>query len=144
MRNKIFIGVFTAFLFSCNAARNNKTTSGVEAAMKQYDHLIQKMDADSIALLYAPDGRLGNIVIGRDSIKKFLSSFKNVKVLSQSSITRSISLINDTAIQKGTYRQTDVLSKKDTVVVKGEYTARWEWLKDEGWRIKSMETKPIN
>jgi hypothetical protein len=144
VRNKILISVFTIFLFSCNAARNDKTISGVEAAMKQYDHLIQKMDADSIALLYAPDGRLGNMAVGRDSIKKFLSSFKNVEVLSQASTTKFISLINDTAIQKGTYQQTDVLSKEDTVIVKGEYTARWEWLKDEGWHIKSMETKPAN
>lgn len=32
----------------------------MELAMNQYDHLIKNMDADSIALLYTPDGDLGD------------------------------------------------------------------------------------
>ncbi len=110
--------------------------------MKYYDHLIQNLDADSISLLYAPDGKLGNIAVGRDSIRKFLSSFKNVKVLSQLSTTESIDLMKDTATQRGIYQQTDVLYGKDTITVNGEYTARWEWYKKQGWLIKQMETKP--
>ena len=111
--------------------------------MNYYDHLIKKTDADSIALLYTADGNLGDIVIGRDSIRRFLSSFKNVQVLSQKSTTQSIEIVKDTAIQKGTYVQTDVMPGKDTIVVKGEFTAHWLWLPADGWRIKKMETKPI-
>ena len=62
---------------------------GGETAMKYYDNLILKLDADSISMLYKPGGNLGDIAIGCDSIKKFLSSFKNVRVLSQSSIIKS-------------------------------------------------------
>ena len=94
-------------------------------------------------MLYTPDGNLGDIAIGRDSIKKFLTTFKNVKVLSQTSTTNSINIIHDTAIQKGSYRQIDLIVEKDTVKVKGEYTTQWQWIKNEGWHIKHMATKPI-
>lgn len=128
-------------LFSCTNTQHS--ISGIESAMKRYDNLILKLDADSISMLYAPDGNLGNIAIGRDSIKKFLSSFKNVRVLSQSSITKSINLVGDSAVQKGTYDQTDIISNKDTVKVKGEYTANWQWISGKGWFISRMMTKPI-
>jgi hypothetical protein len=87
---------------------------------------------------------LGDIAIGRDSIRKFLSSFKNVRVISQASVTDSINIIQDTAIQKGFYAQTDVIAGKDTVRVKGQYTTRWQWIKNEGWKIKHMATTPNN
>ena len=112
--------------------------------MQQYDHYILKLDADSIALLFTPNGNLGNIAIGRDSIRKFLSSFKNVQVLAQSSTTASIKINKDTAIQKGNYRQTDVVGGKDTIKVKGEYSATWLWIPKEGWHIQQMATKPSN
>ena len=118
--------------------------SGVETAMKYYDNLILKLDADSISMLYTPGGNLGDIAIECDSIKKFLSSFKNVRVLSQFSITKSLNIIRDTAIQKGTYTQTDLVSGKDTIKVKGEYTARWEWFRKKGLHIKRMTTKLTN
>ena len=131
--------IFAATLLSC-ARKHNRDT--VVQAMQQYDRLIMKLDADSISLLYTPDGRLGEIAQGRDSIKKFLSSFKNVQVLSQSSSTSSIIITGDTAIQKGDYTQTDVIAEKDTVKVKGTYTATWLWLPENGWHIKQMTTSP--
>jgi len=39
-------------------------------------HYLQKTDADSIAYMFTPDGELGNVAKGRDSIRHFLSSFK--------------------------------------------------------------------
>jgi ketosteroid isomerase-like protein len=128
-------------MISCNDHHDKKS---VELAMKQYDHLIKKMDADSIALLYPPDGDLGGIARGRDSIKKFLSTFKDLRVLSQSSTTNSIEIHNDTSIQTGTYRQIVLIHEKDTVKVKGEYTTTWLWMPQDGWDIKRMITKPVN
>ena len=127
-------------LFSCSAGKHNE--KGVQSAMKQYDHYIQNLDADSIALLYTPDGDLGNIAHGRDSIRKFLSTFKNVKVLSQSSTTASIKITGDTSLQKGRYQQVVVIAGKDTLTLRGEYTATWLWMPNAGWHIKRMETKP--
>ena len=136
-----FILTSLIFLISCNSQKHNKAE--IESAMKQYDHLLLKMDADSISMLYTTDGILAGAV-GRDSIKKFLLSFPNVRVLSQSSVTNSIEITKDTAIQKGTYSQTDLISDNDTISVKGEFTARWHWIReDNGWRLKEMITKPI-
>ena len=135
--------ILTAMVLpACHSGKHNRDT--VVQAMQQYDRLIMKLDADSISLLYTPDGRLGEIAQGRDSIKKFLSSFKNVRVLSQSSSTSSIIITGDTAIQKGGYTQTDVIAEKDTVKVKGTYTAIWLWLPKNGWHIKQMTTTPSN
>lgn len=124
---------------SCGSSRPSK--KGVVAAMHHYDELILHLNADSIAMLYTPDGNLGGIAIGRDSIRKFLSSFKNVQVLSQASTTDSLSVKRDIALQKGHYTQSDIVSGKDTMYVKGTYTATWQWNKKDGWLIRKMITK---
>lgn len=128
--------------YACTTSLHNK--SGVETAMKKYDNLILKLDADAISLLFTLDGNLGNIAIGRDSIRKFIASFKNIKVLSQFSISNSVIIKGDSAIQKGTYKQTDLISDKDTLKVKGEFEVNWIWMKREGWLMNRMETKPVN
>jgi hypothetical protein len=138
--NIVIAGMATCFL-SCS---NHYNKSDVEKAMQQYDHLIKKMDVDSIALLYSPDGDLGSMAHGRDSIKNFLLTFKNFEVLSQSSITNSVDIKKDSTVQKGTYRQIVVTPKHDTVTVKGEFTATWQWIPHDGLHIKRMMTKPIN
>jgi hypothetical protein len=111
--------------------------------MNQYNHYVQTMDIDSSAMLFTLDGDLGNVAHGRDSIRKFLSKFKNFKVLSQSSTTESIIIKPDSTVQKGIYHQTTIIPVNDTVKVKGEYTATWVWLSKTGWHLKRMETKPI-
>lgn len=140
-RITILMGVVFILLFSCNTSRHNN--KGVQSAMNQYDHYIQTMDVDSIALLYTPDGDLGTMAHGRDSIRKFLDKFKSFKVLSQTSTTDSINSMRDSTIQKGIYHQTVIVPVNDTVTVKGEYTATWVWLPKKGWHLKRMETKPI-
>ena len=124
------------------ACQQPHSATEIEAAMKHYDQLIKTVNADSMAMLYTPDGNLGNIAYGQDSIRRFLARFKDVKVLSMASTTTSIEMKGDSSIQKGTYRQVAVLPKQDTVHVKGEYTANWQWEAANGWRIKRMLTKP--
>ncbi len=138
---KIFLYLTVIFTASCS--NTGHSTKGVELAMKQYDHLIKKMDADSISLLYTPDGDLGNMAHGRDSIRNFLSSFKNVSVVSQSSTTNFLKINGDTAFQKGLYYQTAFIPGKDTIKLKGEYTATWRWMRPGGWHIQRMTTKPL-
>ena len=135
----MYVSLFA--LASCTAGKHTKDE--VEQAMKQYDHLILKMDTDSIALLYTDDGDLGNMAHGRDSFRKFLAGFKNMKVLSQSSTTDTITINGDTSLQKGLYHQRVIVAEKDTVKVKGAYTATWLWKPQDGWHIKRMETKPV-
>lgn len=100
------------------------------------------MNLDSISSSYSEDGELGNIAKGRDSIRIFLTKFASFKVLSQLSTTDSIVINQDTAVQKGMYRQTVIVPVNDTVSVKGLFTARWIW-QDGEWEIKHLETIPI-
>jgi type IV pilus biogenesis protein CpaD/CtpE len=139
--SNLAIVLISTLLFSCNASRHN--SKGVQSAMNQYNHYIQTMDVDSIALLYTPDGDLGTMAHGRDSIRKFLDKFKSFKVLSQNSITESINNLRDSTIQEGVYHQAVIVPVNDTVIVKGKYTATWVWLSKSGWHLKRMETKPI-
>jgi len=124
-------------LLGCSGEQSEK---GVELAMQRYDRLIQKMDADSIALLYTPDGDLGNMAHGRDSIRSFLSRFKDVEVLYQHSITTYLKVSGDSAVQRGIYHQEDRVGGRDTSEVEGEFSIVWKW---EGgrWLIKNMSTK---
>ena len=143
MRNfskSIFFILGFSCLISCHTEQHDKKS--VEAAMKLYDHLIKKMDTDSIALLYTVEGNLGRTVHGRDSIRKFLSGFAAFHVLNQSSASNSVKISGDTARQEGNYRQTVILPSKDTVTVSGRYDAVWLWTRNSGWLLRSMETTP--
>ena len=134
--------ILPAWLCVVNCSAQSKSKSGVEKAMQKYDHLILGMNADSISMIYAPDGELGKMAKGRDSIRVFLNSFKKFRVLSQSSETNAIQIHGDSAVQTGTYRQTVIIPSNDTVTVKGNFTAWWIWMNRNGWLIQRMETEP--
>ena len=141
IRYLLYLGLILLTICSCNRHHSKES---VEAAMKQYDQLIHKMDAAGIAQLFTADGELGNMAKGRDSIRKFLSSFKNVEVLSQVSAFKSVRIKEDTAWLRGTYWQTDVVDKKDTLKLKGTYQSKWYWNKeDEQWHIRQIITEPV-
>lgn len=137
-----FLILAAAIIFSsCKSYSHSKKE--VEASMQQYDSLLKSMNADAISRMFTPGGKLGNVAQGRDSIRKFLSHFTNMKVLSQTSDTRSIELKGDSATQTGMYLQTTVVDEKDTVHLKGSYETKWKWLNGEGWRIEKITTEPI-
>jgi ketosteroid isomerase-like protein len=140
--SKRHLAYFVLFVLLIASCWRRHESGEIESALKGYDRLIQKMDADSIALLYTTDGDLGGIAQGRDSIRKFLSGFKNVRVLSVSSTSEKIELNADTAIQLGRFNQVALVNGTDTLRPKGTFTAKWIWTKEEGWKIRSMNTKP--
>jgi ketosteroid isomerase-like protein len=114
----------------------------IDAAMREYDRLIQKLDAEAIAELYDEEGDLGDQAHGREEIRKFLSSFKDIEVLEQHSTTNTIEMLGDSAVQTGSYIQIDIIEKKDTVTVRGTYSALWHW-DGEAWKLKRMETQSL-
>lgn len=132
--------LFTSIFHSCS---HSHTKAEIESAMHQYDAVLQSMDADGVSKMFTPNGKLGEAAQGREAIKKFLSGFTNVKVLSQSSTTKSIELKGNSAIQTGMYFQNDVVNGNDTAYLKGTYTAQWKYLPNEGWKIEKIITKPI-
>jgi hypothetical protein len=138
MRYSFFFSLLLLVLTACHRTHE---PAELEAAIQRYNHLLQTMDADSMSRLFTPDGNLGDMARGRDSIRKFLASFTNVKVLSSTLTTDSILLKGDSATQTGTYQQSDIIDGKDTVHAKGSYTAKWQWNEPEGWLLSSMRTR---
>lgn len=136
---------FKSLLFSCILlmvlACQSQREMAIRSLMQRYDQLILNMDGSAIAALYLPDGRLlgeNNFQVkGPQAIEEFLSSFKNVKVLSNTSTTESIVFKKDTAIQRGFYRQSALINGKDTIYPKGNFVAKWVKKPGQGWRIAS-------
>jgi hypothetical protein len=124
------------------ACHSPHTKKEIIDSMAHYDQLLEKMDTDSIALLYAADGELGTAAKGRDSIRNFLKTFSTYRVLSNTSTTDSVSLMNDSAFQLGRYKQVTILPSKDTARLSGQFEAYWIWIPEEGWRIRKMTTAP--
>lgn len=137
---KIVIAFITVCVHACSQQTHDRTE--IETAIKNYDRLLLTMNADSIAAVYDIHGELGNIAQGRDSIRKFLETFKNIRMLSQASTSDFVEIMGDSAQQRGSYSQVDVVDDRDTISVRGTYIALWKWNDREGWRIKRMETTP--
>ena len=121
----------------------------LKSAMRTYDRLILKTDADSIALLYTADGDLGNAAHGRDSIRNFLNRFKEYKVLEQVSTVDSIKIQGDTGFLSGTFHQKTIIPihdtlamnrNHDTISINGTFHSEWINIPEYGWEIKKFET----
>jgi hypothetical protein len=138
-----FTGILSLMIIFFTACRpKGHSTETVEQAMQKYNRYILLMDVDSIALLYTPEGELGKMAKGRDSIRRFLENFKKYKVLSQESNTNLINIHRDTALQSGLYSQKVIVPLNDTVTVKGQFSTKWIWMDSTGWHIQRMETQP--
>lgn len=134
--------LFIIILVIINGCQHKHQQQEIIAAMQEYDQQLMQMNTDSIAKLYSPDGELGEVAKGRDSISRFLKKFAELKVLSNHSQTTQVAINGDSAIQQGTYKQVTILPTKDTARLSGQFTAKWIWLPNEGWRIKKMVTIP--
>jgi hypothetical protein len=125
-----------------NGCRGAHDKSELVTSMKTYDRLLVKMDTDSLSRLYAPDGQLGDMATGPDSIRNFLNTFASYRVLSNESTTDSITIKSDTAFQYGKYHQVTILPSKDTASLNGQFEAKWIYSQKDGWKILRMATKP--
>ena len=122
--------------------------SEIEKAVRQYDQLTFRMNADSLADSYLPNGVLSGKgmkkFIGRDSIRKFLKSFHtaDIHLISNSTKAQSITFNGDSAIVNGTYEQKAKLAQGDTGVYTGTFSAKW--LKEnDRWLLADMYTVPV-
>jgi hypothetical protein len=143
MKNITWILVGWFVFGSCGHSPDNEELTG---AMKNYDRLILKTDADSIALLYTVDGQLGDVARGRDSIRKFLYKFRDFKVLVQTSTIDTVQITRDTGYLAGSYFQRVIVPNQaagDTVSVKGNFQSTWIKVEGYGWLIKKMQTQPL-
>jgi uncharacterized protein (TIGR02246 family) len=102
-----------------------------------------KVDGDAIADMFTEDGEIANpgaSIKGREEIRKFLNSFKNVTVELNVNTTESITIDGETAVQTGTYKQRAKLADGKVVEVEGHFKA--EWIHQENkWLLTRMGTK---
>jgi ketosteroid isomerase-like protein len=138
----LFFGV--AFAVASCADRKSE----LEKAMTQYDQFTFQMNGDALADTYLTNGVLSGKgmgkFVGRDSIRKFLKSFKttDIHLISNSTHAQSITFNGDTAIVKGNYEQKAKLAQGDTGIYTGTFEAKW--LKENNrWLLASMYTVPI-
>lgn len=143
MKSNLPFCISSCLLIICIAWIPPHKSQEIESAMNQYNRYILSMNTDSIASIFTPDGDLGDVAHGRDSIKRFLYRFREFRVLSQTSSTNMISVSGDNALQKGMYWQTTIVPPNDTVHVKGNFTTHWVWLSGSGWKIKRIDTQPL-
>lgn len=136
MKKVIVVIISLGFVISCKSPGEKRVheKSEIDAAMREYDRLLQKMDAEGIAAFYEEHKR--------DSIKNVLKTFTNVVVLSSVSSTDGIEMLGDSATQTGSYVQIDVIDKKDTITVRGKYEVLWKW-DGNAWKILKMQTTPM-
>ena len=143
MKRSLRLYTSLCLLIVCLAWLPPHKNQEIESAMNQYNRYILSMNTDSIASIFTPDGDLGDVAHGRDSIKRFLYRFKEFRVLSQRSVTGTITVSGDSAQQKGMYWQTTIVPPNDTVHVKGNFTTQWIWFAGSGWKIKRIDTQPL-
>ena len=104
------------------------------------------MAHDSIAAMYAPDGRLdapGRApVVGPVAISAFLQSFAAYRVIHYAMVLDSLTVSADTAETLGRWWQRVRVPAGDTVEVSGGIRAQWVRTRAGGWLLHSMGTDP--
>jgi Domain of unknown function (DUF4440) len=141
---KLLLFAITLTLLQLNSCSEKKGETP-KGAMKRYERLVLEMKADSISQLFTNDAQIGHAdqksIEGRDSIYALLSSFKNVRVISNVDSITNVSIMNDSAIVDGKYKQSVILENKDTVHVAGKFTANMVRDKNKHWLIFKMHTQ---
>jgi SnoaL-like protein len=146
MSIKLFgvLSIVLGYVYSCHHS-NSITTP--QAVIERYQRLVLEMKSDSISELFTTDAEIGHgeqpAIKGRDSIYALLRSFKNVRVIQNRDDISSTSERGDSATVNGNYKQTVIVSEKDTVHVAGTFTAEMIRDKNKNWLIRKMRTKSL-
>jgi len=138
-----FVSGVLLLTVALSCTKQKHTNEEIVQAMAKYDSLIVKQNPAEIAQAFTPDGKLGDAAMGRESIQQFLSKINSFKVLDQTSVTNTVQIRGDSALQTGSYVQTDVNTKNDTVKAMGTFTCKWKWIDGEGWKIANIVTHPF-
>jgi len=146
MTIKLFtvLSIILAYVYSCH---NSNSAITPQAVIEKYQRLVLEMKADSISKLFTTDAEIGHgeqsPVRGRDSIYALLSSFKNIRVIENRDDISYTSVRGDSATVNGNYKQTVIVSGKDTVQVAGTFTAEMLRDKNKNWLIRKMRTRSL-
>ena len=120
--------------------------SEARAMMDQYDQAMLKMDSQTIASFYLPDGAAydnGQLQAqGPEAIRNFLESFGGVVRVDQYQMTITSAQVNgNTVILSGTFQQQyTMLANNQGGSTSGSFTVEWMRQPDGKWLIKKLET----
>jgi len=144
MCTRFFYTLAASMLIICSCSETS-TKETPQEIIKKYERFVLEMKADSISQLFTADAEIGHenqpVIKGRDSIYAFLSSFTNVHVINNRDEIVSSSIKDNSAIVDGNYKQTVIVSGKDTVNVSGKFTATMTRDKNKNWLISKMKTR---
>jgi ketosteroid isomerase-like protein len=128
--------------FPSDQASSERAT--ITALLQRYCTFVGQMAHDSIAAMYAPDGRLdapGRApVVGPSAISAFLQSFAAYRVIHYALVLDSLNVYADTAETLGRWWQRVRVPAGDTVEVSGGVRAKWVRSRAGGWLLHSMGT----
>jgi uncharacterized protein (TIGR02246 family) len=129
---------------SCFSSRPSEVES-VQQALQNYSRLILHMDNDGIADLFTEQGEIINPgqpeIKGRESIRKFLGSFTEYKVIAESLQPDSTSVSGTRAVQFARYHQKVLVPSGKTLDASGRI--KIEWVLENGrWLIVRAEDLP--
>jgi uncharacterized protein (TIGR02246 family) len=125
-------------------AESNATDVVVlDSALQHYANFVLHMQSDSIADLFLQDGEVVNPgeepLKGRETIRDFLKSFTEYKVIAESMHADSTHINGTNATQVGHYYQKVTVPSGKTIEVSGHF--KIEWKKDQGtWLIRLERT----
>lgn len=114
--------------------------------LANYGEALRRMDYDQVANFFVESGEVthsgGEPVRGRESIRKFLKSFAEFKVLEYAIQAESIVVEGSAAKQTGFFSQTVVIPNGNTVRIRGRFEASWIQSSNGQWNLARMQTAP--
>ena len=129
---------------SLDAATSESSRREAGVALSRYAELLRAQDAQTLSLLFEPNGSLAHEglppVIGRSAIRRFLESFSSYKVLSHDMRVASVAAEGTRVRQSGTYEQSVRTPEGQTVRVNGKFVAVWQRQSNGDLLIESMRT----
>lgn len=131
--------------FKCQA-QTREDSIGVNKALRLYENLVTRMNADSIGVLFGKDGVLvkspSESIIGSTAVSEYLKSFSSFHVYSYRINCDTLIFKNGYAIQTGEYWQQVRIPSGDTVNVNGRFRIEWQRFKNDSWQIHRASTTP--
>jgi ketosteroid isomerase-like protein len=139
--------ILALVLSACSTKPDTRADkTAVEAGLYRYSQLLLSMDSTGIAGMFAPDGEVVNpsqpAVHGRDAIQKFIASFSDFHVLTNSDTPTSTLIDGNTAEQIGVYEQSVRSPQGHLFKVSGRLEIEWVKSPSGVWQIMQLATFP--
>jgi uncharacterized protein (TIGR02246 family) len=140
-------------LLACSCAPHAKApdrkvdvNAELRRATQHYAELVRKMDHSGIADLFTNDGVLKTSgqkpVQGRQEIEKYLSSFSQYQVQSESMMVKTVNGNSSSGHVTGEYVQTVRVPAGSVVQAQGSFSADWVRGEDDVWRLRRLAAFP--